>query len=241
STQVTEDYSGLPAQHIPCFAHMLQLVIKDGLKNATQLNRILDKTAKIVSYVRRSTVATELLEGENRVEAANVTRWNSQVKMVRSVLALPEDKFSLLKEDVTLLGAYEKNMLQDIVQEATDYAQRQNTVSASKVVTRVRGPRQRLEQRKSKYNNNFVAALKSSPGKRLTQYEASKQFGVAAVPDPHFKARWCQDHMEKTDLTAEFTAQITANCGMLAAPVNASSPPKKRCKIASFMEDPDAN
>ncbi|KAG7162468.1 hypothetical protein Hamer_G008016, partial [Homarus americanus] len=136
-----------------------------------------------------STVATELLEGENRVEAANVTWWNSQVKMVRSVLAIPEDKFSLLKEGVTLLGAYERNILQDM----------QNTVSASFVVPCVCGFRQHLEQRKSKYNNNFVAALKNSLEKRLIQYEASKQFRFAAVLDPCCKAWWCQDQMEKTD------------------------------------------
>ncbi|XP_042233773.1 protein lava lamp-like [Homarus americanus] len=35
--------------------------------------------------------------------------------------------------------------------------------------------------------------------------------------------------------------EITVDSGMLAGPVNTSSPPKKRCKMFSFMEDPDAN
>ena len=47
------DDLGNVSEHSPCFAHMLQLVIKDGFK------------------------------------ASNVTRWNSQLMMIRSILRIP--------------------------------------------------------------------------------------------------------------------------------------------------------
>ena len=68
-------------QHQSCFAHSLQLVINDALKDADKLKKTLAKVCSIVNHVRKSTVATYLLHDELRLQPANVTRWNSQVKM----------------------------------------------------------------------------------------------------------------------------------------------------------------
>ncbi|KAK2160767.1 hypothetical protein LSH36_127g10003 [Paralvinella palmiformis] len=59
--------------HMPCFAHMPQLVIKNGLKVADQLTKILRKTSTIVSAIRKSTHVTDLLEGERSLQTANAT------------------------------------------------------------------------------------------------------------------------------------------------------------------------
>ncbi len=96
-----------------CFAHTLQLVIKDGLKKAGQLNTVIKKCSKIVSFTRRSTVAADTLEGEKRLQADNVTRWNSQLKMIRSVLSIPASKLSEV-EGIPTLTAHDRNLLQDI-------------------------------------------------------------------------------------------------------------------------------
>ena len=69
----------LPVEHHGCFAHALQLVIKDGFKNAGRIDRVISKCSKIVSHVRKSTIATEVLEGGKKLEIANATRWNSQL------------------------------------------------------------------------------------------------------------------------------------------------------------------
>ena len=45
----------LPAKHISCFAHTLQLVIKDGFKSTPQFNRVLNKTPVLVAFEHRST------------------------------------------------------------------------------------------------------------------------------------------------------------------------------------------
>ena len=62
-TDDTGAYDLLPGHH-PCFAHTLQLAVKDRLKGAgIALNRLLAKASKLVSHVRKSTVAAEALEG----------------------------------------------------------------------------------------------------------------------------------------------------------------------------------
>lgn len=45
--------------------------------------------SSIVSHIKKSIHASEFLEDFNRVQASNVTHWNSEVKMIRSVLNIP--------------------------------------------------------------------------------------------------------------------------------------------------------
>ena len=54
----------LPHQHYPCFNHILQLIVKDGLKQAASMTKVLAKVSRLVSHIRHSTHATELLQNE---------------------------------------------------------------------------------------------------------------------------------------------------------------------------------
>ena len=45
-----------------CFAHTLQLCIKDGLKPATALLSTIQEAVKLVKHVKKSTMATEKIE-----------------------------------------------------------------------------------------------------------------------------------------------------------------------------------
>ena len=62
SVDLTNSLIYLP-EHDSCFIHTLQLVVKDGFKQAGMINKVLAKTANIVSYVRRSIHANDILEG----------------------------------------------------------------------------------------------------------------------------------------------------------------------------------
>ena len=67
-------YDSIPF-HLPCYAHTLQLVVKDGLKETNQhLRNWIAKLSQIVSHIRKSVHASEWLEGEKRVQAQNATR-----------------------------------------------------------------------------------------------------------------------------------------------------------------------
>ena len=83
--------------HSRCYAHSLQLVVQDGLKDASQhLKNVIAKASNTVNHVRKPIYATDILEDEKRLQAGNATRWNSQLRMIRSVLGAPEEKLKQL-------------------------------------------------------------------------------------------------------------------------------------------------
>ena len=85
-------------KHHACFGHTLQLVVKDGLDKVGTVGTVIKKCSNLVSFVRRSTVAADVLRGEKRLQASNTTRWNSQLKIIRSIFEVPESKLAELEE-----------------------------------------------------------------------------------------------------------------------------------------------
>ena len=239
-------YEVLPADHSSCFAHTLQLVVRDGFKVAEHLNETVKKVSKLVSYVHRSTVATDILKGEKKIESSCATRWNSEVKMIRSVLCVPEEKLNMIA-GIPTLTAYDRNILTDMLrilepfEEATDCTQRQNCVSASFVIPCVRGLRFHLQQAQSNYNNVLVSGLLKSLEKRLHTYEKNHVYQLAAILDPSFKLDWCNSEDERVAMKSTLAKQAFA-LNRTAAPLplsvttGASSPVKKRKKLFSFMQ-----
>ncbi|KAJ8273908.1 hypothetical protein GJAV_G00106820 [Gymnothorax javanicus] len=125
-----DELKHLQAQRSPCFAHTLQLVVKDGLKEAAAVQKVIKKVSKIVSHCRKSTKSSELLEGHTKLQLANATRWNSQVSMVQSLPKLPAATLDQIKANAEIsLSAYELQLCTELVdilqpfQLATDFVQ----------------------------------------------------------------------------------------------------------------------
>ena len=116
----------------PCQQPPLQLVLKDGLKDAGYLNKVMGKASSIMNYARMSTLAAELIVGENRHQKATVKCWDSQPKMIRSILSIPEEKLNAL--ETISLTKYDQNIFREMCEilspfeEVTDYVQKQNYV-----------------------------------------------------------------------------------------------------------------
>ena len=190
----SEDATSSEGPLTRCYAHSLQLVVKDGLKDASQhLKNVTAKASNTVNHVRKSIYATDILEGEKRLQAANATRWNSQLRMIRSVLGAPEEKLKQL--DIQQLTAYERKLLQELCsvlspfERATNMVQQENNVSASLTVPVTLGLKHQLQQISTTYK--MVTTLKSSIQERLSHYEDDDSYLTAAALDPRFKLRWC--------------------------------------------------
>ncbi|XP_046578557.1 E3 SUMO-protein ligase ZBED1-like [Haliotis rubra] len=54
-------------EHQSCFAHTLQLTVHDGFGEGGQINKIIAKASNIVSHVRRSILASEILADEGKL------------------------------------------------------------------------------------------------------------------------------------------------------------------------------
>ncbi|XP_070408968.1 zinc finger BED domain-containing protein 4-like [Nothobranchius furzeri] len=72
-------------RHHPCFAHTLNLIVKDSLKAVPEVVQVLEKCSAIVSYFHHSSKATEKLRdiqqqlkvAEHKLIQSVETRWNS--------------------------------------------------------------------------------------------------------------------------------------------------------------------
>ena len=184
---------------------LLTHVIKDGFKNQSQINGLIAKCSKLVSFVRKSTLATDILQGEKKLQAFTTTRWNSQLKMLRSILRIPPEKLQEI-DKVPMISNHERKLMNDIIEilapfeEATDFAQTELVPSAGYVVPCVRGLQHELHKLLCKYNSTFVRNLKSSLETRLVPFETNKCYQLASVLDPRFKLRWCNNDTEKENM-----------------------------------------
>ena len=229
-------------EHDPCFAHSIQLVVKDGFKDARGINKVLSKAASIVSYVRKSIRATEILEGEKRLQARVVTRWNSELKSIRSLLSIPSEKLQQL--DCQQLTTYERGTLEDLVdiltpfEEATDFTQGQNVVTASFIIPCIKGLRASLNSLILKYPSMMVSNLKSSLDRRMSPFEEREHFQYAAILDPRCKLGWCAG-VEQSDIKNRFEKMVQANSHTVSNLTTSSTvelpPSPKRSKLFSYM------
>ena len=143
------EFHQIVPKHHACFDHTLQLVIKDALKNAGLIQRVLGKISKLISHVRHSSKACELFENDHRLQVANVTRWNSQLTMIKSLLDVSDVNINKLEYSAKLTVS-ETKVAKDLLevltpfQWATDLTQGENKVTASVVLPIVRGLRTEL-------------------------------------------------------------------------------------------------
>ena len=236
----------LSTEHDPCFAHTIQLVVKDGLKDAGQLNKVLGKVSNLVAHVRRSCVATKALEAENRLQACNATRWNSQIVMIKSVLNISDDKLAKV-ESLHQLSTHDRILLKDMVdilapfQQATDFAQKQNSISGSGVIPCVVGLECQLKSLISKYNSKMLKTLRSSVERRLKPYTTKSCYRLATMLDPRFKLLWCTTTSEKSDAIEELKMMVGKDKAVIKEQPkieHQSNSDQSTLELFSFMDAP---
>ncbi len=77
------------AIRLSCFAHSLQLAIRHGLKDAPYLSKSLSKCIKLARRSHRSTKIADLLDDIGKtINRSNITRWNSEYLLIKSIIAL---------------------------------------------------------------------------------------------------------------------------------------------------------
>ena len=136
--------------------------------------------------------------------------------------------------------AYELQMcieLVDILQPfqlATDLVQGDKVVTASFVISSIKGLRAELASLHNKYSSKLITTLQASQEERLTKYEEMEHFQLAAILDPRFKLDWCsEDELQpmKSLLNEKYQSLNPASASF----DESEAPPAKRRKLFSFM------
>ncbi|XP_045202879.2 zinc finger BED domain-containing protein 4-like [Mercenaria mercenaria] len=232
-------------KHLRCYARSQQLVVRDAFKNCgRELKKALTKAASIVNHVRRSITATELLEGEKRLQTATVTRWNSQLMMVRSVLSVDAKKLEEVNAPVKLTS-FERKLLNELCEVlkpfefATTIVQKEKSVSASLAIPTTLQLKHNLKELKNTaklehQTVKFIDILEESIDSRLIRYEQEDEYVLATMLDPRFKLDWCTQNFSKHEdlLVSKLRQTSVTEC-------EETSPPRMVSKgdFFSFMDN----
>lgn len=121
AANITKAIKILKWPHNPCFAHTLNLIVRDGLKT---IKPTIDKVKSIVEYFHKSSTATQKLKAtqvqmdmpELRLKQECPTRWNSTFYMLKRILEVKEAllfTFALLNTPVDILSREEWEIVKE--------------------------------------------------------------------------------------------------------------------------------
>jgi len=170
-------------QRLQCFAHTLQLVVGDGLKETKVACPSLSKLSKLSSLLHTSTTFKDIFDGEfgehRGIPAAVSTRWNSTLRQVKAVLHCDQQKLCRVLEKAghkeLSFTPREWNLLKEMVDilkpfgEATDLTQGEKVITISAVVPSVLSLNHHLEKLKPqvRFLSGLVRGLQASLKKRF--------------------------------------------------------------------------
>lgn len=213
-----------------CLAHTIQLVVKDGFRSTSSFETTISKAKKFVNSVRKSTIdQPRVREAVGfSLTPAVPTRWNSTLRMIKSVVRLmrtsPDlvSELSVVKKDHKMkLTPSEIRILESIIEcleplaEATDRLQAE-AETAGQVLPLLRLLQQRLaEVEKHQIAPpglvTFAAEMGKSLARRTEAYWKDPVFITAAVLDPRFKTSFMNNKAEIDELKAVVEKYLTAN------------------------------
>ena len=171
-------------ERLSCFAHSLQLVVSDGMKEVKAISRAIAKATKFTTLLHSSSKFRDIFEthfGPNKcIPAANNTRWNSTLKQLKALTTLDHrvvtQMCSECETDNIAFSVREWAQLKDLCtvlepfSEATDLTEGETVVTISMVVPTILDLRTHLNKMEVKLPQivTIVRALKKSLEKRFS-------------------------------------------------------------------------
>jgi len=136
-------FASLPAR-MSCFAHSLQLVVREGGLAAMGVIRCtLVKCSKLANLVLQSALFRSVFEAElgtgKAIPVTNDTRWNSTYRQLQAIVGLDRDKLSTAlqqsKRENLIVTTKEYQQLRDLISILEPFAQATDLTQANKTVT----------------------------------------------------------------------------------------------------------
>ncbi|KRT78170.1 hypothetical protein AMK59_7458 [Oryctes borbonicus] len=195
--------------HIPCFAHTVNVIVQNGLK---EVEIICSKVKNIVQYFNRSTQATNSLILIQEQMNQNIvqlklkndvpTRWNSTYSMLERVFKLQQPittTINSLHIPVELLSEHEWIAIKEICkilepfEQITNEMSSETAVTLSKVILIVRGLETFLKKLKlvttTAPARTLIDSLLQSITNGFPYLETNSVFAKCDFLDPRFKKR----------------------------------------------------
>jgi len=199
-------------RHLPCFAHTLNLIVRDSLQADSELvSRLQEKCKEITSAFRRSTKATEKLmsiQRQTHPETQHLrlkqdveTRWNSAYYMIERIADLNEVGMTALcllgKNHLCLDPSDHAVVVQTIsvlkpFEKATREMSGDSFVSVSKLIPLIHLLQDMLGPAAGTSSSTAVESrlqmeLKHQMKRRFAQIESNYTLAAPTILDPWFK------------------------------------------------------
>ncbi|XP_036345286.1 zinc finger BED domain-containing protein 1-like [Rhagoletis pomonella] len=196
----------LQKRHHSCVAHTLNLTVSDCMKDNEQLSLLTGKCREIVTYFKRSNVASyklqEIQEQMNleklKLQQDVQTRWNStfimfdrldrvKIPLSAALSSLPSSPYNLTSEEWNVLQ--ECVIILRPVEQLTTILSGQQYPTLSCVIPLIRGVQSSLKSYSMSTNiaislqNKLIETIE----RRLGVYETNKTAAKATFLDPRFK------------------------------------------------------
>lgn len=202
---------------LSCFAHSLQLAIRDGLKDTPYLPRSLSKCTQLTRKSYKSSKITELLEEIGKtINRSNLTRWSSEYLMIKSIIALGrktiDEITDIIDNDELKFTQHDFIVLQEAVEILEPFAEITSRIQSESVVTislvvpsivhlidhlKTIKPHMSLlnktcEQLEQSINKRFAGIVKRLYQQNICPNDpfADPIYFICAVLDPEFKFYW---------------------------------------------------
>ena len=236
--------------HFGCFAHSLQLVIKDSLFVQRALNDIIAVWRSIVGHFHRSSVAIHNLKRiqdslnilQHKLKLDIVTRWNSTLYMFESVL---EQKMALAAYcaetgSIQQLTPHQLEMMRKCVDILSPIEEITRSISAelasiSIVIPYIRILTRTLEKNE---NDNGIRTMKGellkSLKSRFAGIEERKELCLATLLDPRFKDKFFSGNIIRVTVREMLVDEMSSSVVTTsenAAEEPGPSQPKRTCPL----------
>lgn len=218
--------------HVPCLAHILNLVVQKATDEIPQFQAIREKIKAIVTYFKRSNVAMDDLRAEQAREGKSegtflyliqdiMTRWNSTFYAFQRFVLLSGYIGKILlsskhKNAPVMLTPMEVDIVRDYItvlkpfEAATKEISGEKYVTASMVIPIVNCVRGQL--RKTTPESGTARVLKSrleeKMNGRVSDLEKRELLAVATVLDPRFKKIHFQSAVNAASAIAAISREV---------------------------------
>ncbi|CAF1443636.1 unnamed protein product [Didymodactylos carnosus] len=217
----------LNTKRLSCFAHSLQLTVRDGLKKIPCIKKPLAKCHTLASLAHQSMKIQELLETlSKQIKPANVERWNAELLLIKSIVLIGQNELT------EITNATEVIDILDPFYDVTIHVQSQAVVTLSMVVpsivhllahlieikTDLALLKAMVKQLQSSLEQRFSGIVKRLQLQEVNDTDPFSDpiYFVAAMLDPSFKWYWMSEMRynisDATDLKENIFSLIMTEC-----------------------------
>ena len=244
----------MEAIHKGCFAHTLQLVIHDGILSQRYVQDILAKCRRIVGHFKHSQLAFSRLKDIQatlgiphlRFKQDVVTRWNSTLYMLQSIIAqkMALAAYNTENDDIPQLSAHQLEIIDKVIavlKPVEDITQSisSEAASISIIIPFVKALRRSWEDSS---DDRGVQTMKkemlTSLNRRFSDIENNETLALATLLDPCFKDKFFSSIVEREDAKLLLIAKVDETISNIEPPEIAEPPEKRpRTSVMKYFEE----